>query len=81
MKVKMLKPTSSDAGVYGGMSNFQWDSIVEAQWIATHMASDQSNLKNGVLVNGVEFIRLGGATEAFKAECDYMWGTFEVIEK
>ena len=81
MKVKMLKPTSSDAGVYGGMSNFEWNSVVEAQWIAPHMASDPSNPKNGVLVKGVEFIRLEGSMEAFKAECDYMWGTFEVVEK
>ena len=81
MKVKMLKPTSSDAGVYGGMSNFQWDSVVEAQWIDPRMAPDPYNPKNGVLVKGSEFIRLGGCSEAFKAECDYMWGTFEVVEK
>ena len=81
MKVKMLKPTSSDAGVYGGMKEFEWNSIVDAQWIASHMASDPSNPKNGVLIKGEEFIRLGGSTEAFKAEYDYMWGTFEVIEK
>ena len=79
MKVKMLKPTSSDAGVYGGLSNFEWNSIVDAQWIASHMTSNPSNTKNGVLIKGGEFIRLGGCTEVFKAECDYMWGTFEVI--
>ena len=81
MKVKMLKPTSSDAGVYGGMAHFEWDSVVEAQWIDLSMASDPYNPKNGVLVKGVEFIRLGGSTEAFKAEYDYMWGTFEVVGK
>ena len=80
MKVKILKPTSSDAGNYGGMGYFEWNSVVEAQWIDPHMASDPSNPKNGVLVKGAEFIRLGGSTEAFKAEYSYMWGTFEVVE-
>ena len=33
MKVKILEPTSTDAGTYGGMKNFQWKGVVEAEWM------------------------------------------------
>ena len=73
MKVKILEPTSTDAGTYGGMKNFQWEGVVDAEWM--------SDKKKGVYVKGSEFIRLGGCTEAFKhGKFKHAWGSFEIIE-
>lgn len=73
MKVKILKPVSTDAGFYTGMGeDFQWGGVVEAEWL--------DERKNGVLVKGSEFLRLGGATGAFRhIDKGYIWGCFELV--
>lgn len=73
LKVKLLPPTSTDAGTYCCLdkSTFQWETPVQAVWL--------SSKKKGVLVKGREFIRLGGDASAFKEDIDYIWGCFEVV--
>lgn len=74
MKIKLLEPTASDCGRYTGMKDIRWGEVVEASWM--------NDKQKGVLVQGSEFIRLGGCTDAFKqGKYKHVWGSFELVEE
>lgn len=70
-KFKILETTSTDAGSYSGMREFEWGSEVEGEYINAK--------QNSIYVLGSEFIRLGCLESAFKPEVKYMWGCFEEV--
>ena len=70
MKFKLTKPTSSEGGFYTGItSTFQWNTPVEGEYLCPK--------KEGILVLGKEFIRLGGLSTCFQEDTLYVWGCFE----
>ena len=75
MKVKILKPTGSQAGFHTGITkDFQFGEVVEAVWMCSK--------KNSVLINGSEFVRLGGLPENFPhLDKGHIWGCYEVVEE
>ncbi|BAV80964.1 hypothetical protein [Vibrio phage RYC] len=70
-KFKILEPTSTDAGTYGGMRDVEWEAQVDAEYI--------NEKQNSIYVSGEEFIRIGGCPKAFNPKHKYMWGTFEEV--
>ena len=54
------------------MKDVVYDQEVEARYI--------NEKKQGVLIKGSEFIRVGGDDKVFKPDVDYTWGNFEVVE-
>ena len=73
MKVILQENHSQDAGNYSGMKNVRYGEVVEARYI--------NEKKQGVLIKGSEFIRVGGDDKVFKPDVDYTWGNFEVVEE
>ena len=71
MKIKLLKPTSTDAGIYTGLPSDKvaWGEIVEGEYCPS---------SEGVYIKGKEFIRVGGLEEHFNPEILYLWGSYEV---
>lgn len=67
-KFILLQPTSTDAGIYSGMVDVEWEGIVEGEYMDTK--------KNSILVRGDEFIRLGGCPKSFKGNRLHIWGCF-----
>lgn len=73
MKVLLQENHSHDAGSYLAMKDVVYDQEVEARYI--------NEKKQGVLIKGSEFIRVGGDDKVFKPDIDYTWGNFDVIEE
>ncbi|CAH9016865.1 conserved hypothetical protein [Vibrio phage 193E37-1] len=75
MKFHLTQPASSDAGKYGGLRNFDWDSnLVVGMYV--------NDKQNSIYVSGEEFIKHGACPTAF---CEgshrlFMWGSFEVVD-
>lgn len=72
MKVKLLKPVSTDAGIYGGLpvDKVEWGSEVDATYCEKN---------RGVYIKGSEFIRLGGLDKDFNPDGIYLWGSYEEV--
>jgi hypothetical protein len=70
-KFQILQPTSTDAGTYNSMKDFEWEGVVEGEYI--------DERKKGIYVRGDEFIRLGGCPEAFAGNFKHHWGTYEEV--
>lgn len=73
MKIKLLKPLSTDAGIYTGLPSdkVSWGEIVEGEYCSSN---------KGVYIKGSEFIRVGGLEEHFNPEGIYLWGSYEEVE-
>lgn len=67
-KFKILKPVSTDAGVYGGLKDFPYGNIISAEYI--------DSKQKGIIIKGDEFIKLGACGKCFNSETDYIWGSF-----
>lgn len=73
VKVKLLKPQSSDAGTYTGLpeDKIQWGEVVSARYC--------DKIK-GVYIKGEDFMKLGALEEHFVADREYVWGCYEEVE-
>ena len=72
MKIILQENYSHDAGNYTAMRDVVYNQEVEVRYI--------NEKKQGVLIKGSEFIRVGGDDKVFKPNVDYTWGNFEVME-
>jgi len=72
MKLKLLKPLSTDAGTYTGLPSdkVSWEEIVEGEYCSSN---------KGVYIKGSEFIRLGGLKCSFNPNGKYLWGSYEDV--
>lgn len=73
IKVKLLKPQSTDAGTYTGIDKetFKWGTPVEAKYCSSN---------KGIYVKGEVFIELGGDENCFVKDREYLWGSYEEVE-
>lgn len=72
VKAKLLQPLSTDAGSYIGLRNVNW----EEKHIAEGILKDKA-----LILEGSEFIKIGGDADVFKPKVKYIWGSYEIIEE
>ncbi len=72
MKIKIVKPVSTDAGIYGGLPEEKvvWGKTVEGRYC---------NSVKGVYIKGQHFIDMGGLETCFIPDKEYLWGSYEEV--